>query len=146
MPIINLKIRGNEDPALAKALAKSISNLTKDILNKRPEVTVVTVSFIPDHLWFVNSASLAELKQKSFHLNIKISDSTNLKDDRAKYIDAIHHSLKSFLGNIHPVSYTAIEEMKADAYGYEGLTIEYKIINNKIKNDKPNRALETIGT
>jgi len=133
MPIINLKVSGQEDPALAKKLVKVISDITKDVLNKKPEVTVVIVSFVPDNLWFVNSVSLAELEAKSFHLNIKISDSTNLKADKAKYVDAIHHSLTSLLGSIHPVSYTSIHEMKADAYGYEGLTIEYKYINNQKK-------------
>jgi 4-oxalocrotonate tautomerase len=132
MPAINLKVSGQENPALAKELAKTISSLTKEILNKKPEVTVITVSFIPDYLWFINSESLAELKKNSFFLSIKISDSTNLKDDKAKFIEALHNSLAAILGNVHPVSYTAIEEMKADAYGYEGLTIEYKIINNKI--------------
>lgn len=134
MPIINLKISGPENPTLATELAKTISQLTKEILNKKPEVTVVTVTFVPDYLWFVNQISLAELNQKSFHLTIKISDSTNLKDDKARYIEAVHQSLANLLGNLHPVSYTAIEEMKADAYGYDGLTIEYKIINNKIMN------------
>jgi 4-oxalocrotonate tautomerase len=133
MPIINLKISGQEDPALAQEIAKTISNVTRDVLNKKPEVTAVTVTFVPDYLWFVNSVSLAELKTKSFHLDIKISDSTNLKADKAKYIDAVHNSLTSILGNIHPVSYTAIQEMKADAYGYEGLTIEYKYISNQKK-------------
>lgn len=136
MPVINLKVSGNENPALAKELVKTISSLTKDILNKKPEVTVVTVSFIPDYLWFVNSESLADLKKKSFHLTVKISDSTNLKDDKAKYINAVHQSLASILGDLHPVSYTAVEEMKADAYGYDGLTIEYKIISNKINSQK----------
>jgi 4-oxalocrotonate tautomerase len=133
MPIINLKVSGQEDPALAKEIVNEINRLTKDVLNKRPEVTVVVVSFVPDHLWFVNSVSLAELKLKSFHLNIKISDSTNLKIDKAKYIEAVHTSLTTLLGNIHPVSYTAINEMKADAYGYEGLTIEYKYIHTQKK-------------
>lgn len=133
MPIINLKVSGQEDPALAQEIAKTISSVTRDVLNKKPEVTVVTVTFVPDYLWFVNSVSLAELKTKSFHLDIKISDSTNLKADKAKYIDAVHSSLASILGNIHPVSYTAIQEMKADAYGYEGLTIEYKYISNQKK-------------
>lgn len=136
MPVINLKVSGNENPALAKELVKTISSLTKDILNKKPEVTVVTVSFIPDYLWFVNSESLADLQKKSFHLTVKISDSTNLKDDKAKYINAVHQSLASILGDLHPVSYTAVEEMKADAYGYDGLTIEYKIISNKINSQK----------
>ncbi|RUT68926.1 4-oxalocrotonate tautomerase [Flavobacterium cupreum] len=136
MPAIHLKVSGKENPALAQQLAKTISHLTSQILNKKPEVTVVTVSFIPDYLWFVNSESLAELKKNSFFLTIKISDSTNLKDDKAKYIEALHRLLSDVLGNVHPVSYSAIEEMKADAYGYEGLTIEYKIINNKILNLK----------
>ena len=134
MPAINLKVSGQENPALAKQLVQTISSLTKEILNKKPEVTVITVSFVPDYLWFVNSQSLAELKKNSFFLTIKISDSTNLKDDKAKYIEALHAKLSLVVGNVHPVSYAAIEEMKADAYGYEGLTIEYKIINNKILN------------
>lgn len=133
MPVISLKVSGKEDTALAKELALIISDLTKKVLNKKPEVTAVTVSFVPDDLWFINSESLSELKTKSFHLTIKISDSTNLKDDKANYIDAVHHALSAKLGTIHPVSYTAIEEMKADAYGYDGLTIEYKWINNRIK-------------
>ncbi|PAM94059.1 4-oxalocrotonate tautomerase [Flavobacterium sp. IR1] len=132
MPAIHLKISGKENPALAKELVQTISNLTKDILNKKPEVTVVTVSFIPDYLWFVNSQSLAELGKNSFNLTIKISDSTNLKEDKARFIEALHTTLAVKLDNLHPVSYTAIEEMKADAYGYDGLTIEYKIIQNKI--------------
>ena len=133
MPIINLKISGREDPTLARQLVKEIGCLTKEVLNKKPEVTVVTISFVPDYLWFVNSVFLAELKTKSFHLEIKISDSTNLKTDKAKYIDAVHSSLTTILGNVHPVSYTAIQEIKADAYGYEGLTIEYKLITNQKK-------------
>lgn len=132
MPIINLQVSGQENPELAKELAIAISNLTKDVLNKRPEVTVVNVSFLSDELWFVNSKSLAELQSSSFHLNIKISDSTNLKLDKAKYIEAIHNTLTALLGNVHPVSYTAIQEMKADAYGYDGLTIAYKYINNQL--------------
>lgn len=133
MPAIHLKLSGKKDSALAKKLALSISTITKEVLNKKPEVTVVTVSFIPNDLWFINSESLAELKANSFYLTIKISDSTNLKEDKAKYIEAIHQELSSILATIHPVSYTAIEEMKADAYGYDGLTIEYKWINNRNK-------------
>jgi 4-oxalocrotonate tautomerase len=135
MPIIELKVSGQEDPALAQQLVTEISRLTKEVLKKKPEGTVVTVSFVPDYLWFVNSVSLAELNTKSFHLHIKISDSTNLKVDKADYIAAVHKSLSSLLGGVHPVSYTAIQEMKADAYGYEGSTIEYKYITNQRKID-----------
>ena len=134
MPIINLKVNGKEDTALAKELALAISDLTKKVLNKKPEVTVVNVSFLSDELWFINSECLTDLKTNSFHLTIKISDSTNLKDDKANYIHEVHQVLAARLGTIHPVSYTAIEEMKSDAYGYDGLTIEYKWINNRKNN------------
>lgn len=133
MPVINLKVSGSENPELAKTLAGSITALTKEHLRKRPEVTVVNVSFMSTDLWFVNSQSLTELQMNSFHLDIKISDSTNLKDDKSAYIQAIHDSLETIIGNVHPVSYTVINEIHADAYGYEGLTIEYKYISNKKK-------------
>ena len=133
MPFINLKVSGNENPVLAQELVKEISQLTRDVLNKKPELTVVTVSFVSDYLWFVNAVSLAELKTKSFHLEIKITDSTNLKNDKAKYISAVHHCLSVHLGMLHPVSYTAIHEMKADAYGYEGRTIEYQYVTKQTK-------------
>ncbi len=51
---------------------------------------------------------------KGCYLNIEISDSTNLKQDKAAYIDEVHKALSLQLGEIHPVSYTAIQEMKAD--------------------------------
>ncbi|MEO5890034.1 MAG: 4-oxalocrotonate tautomerase family protein [Ferruginibacter sp.] len=133
MPIINLKVSGQEDSALAQQLATEISRLTAETLKKKPELTVVTVSFVPDYLWFINAVSLAKLKIRSFDLNIKITDSTNLKIDKTNYIGAVHKSLNILLGSIHPISYTAIQEMKADGYGYEGLTIEYKYISNQTK-------------
>jgi len=102
MPVIELKVSGQEDPALSQELANEISRLTKEVLKKRPEVTVVTVSFVPDYLWFINSVSLAELKTRSFHLTIKISDSTNLKIDKADYIEAVHKSLSLFAGKYPP--------------------------------------------
>lgn len=134
MPIIDLKVSGAEDAVIAQQLVTQIGRITSDVLNKKPEVTVITITFVSDALWFIDSVSLAELKTKSFHLEIKISDSTNLKTDKANYIDSVHKTLSNILGEIHPVSYTAIQEMKADAYGYGGLTIEYKFIANQFIN------------
>ncbi|GGH59468.1 4-oxalocrotonate tautomerase [Filimonas zeae] len=133
MPLLHVTVSGKQNAALAKEIAQQIGVLTKDILRKRSEVTVVTVTFIPDELWFVNQESLAELNRQSFHLSIKFSESTNLKDDKARFIEAVHHTMVGLLQNMHPVSYTTIEEQRADAYGYEGLTIEHKIISNRIK-------------
>ena len=133
MPKIHLTLSGNENPALAQKIAVAIGELTKGVLNKKPQVTVVTVSFIPAHLWFIDSVSLAELSSGSFYLEIKISDSTNLKDDKSRFIREVHKAMVEHIPDLHPISYTAIHELKTDAYGYEGLTIEYKYITNQKK-------------
>ena len=131
MPFIDLRVSGQENSALAKQLATEISRLTKDLLNKKPEVTVVTVSFVPESLWFIDSVPVANSKTVTFHLQIKITDSTNVKRDKANYIKAVHDSMASLLGSIHPISYTAIQEMKADAYGYDGITMENRFIHSQ---------------
>lgn len=133
MPVINLKLSGQQDPALAKQIVLEISRLTKEVLNKKPELTVVIVEFVPDYLWYVDSVPLADLDTRSFQLTIRITDSTNLKGEKATYIHAVHASLTSLLETLHPVSYTAIHDMKADGYGYDGLTIEYTYVHNQRK-------------
>lgn len=133
MPIIELKISGSEDKLLARELCQQITNLTHEILNKQREVTVVQVSFIPAYLWFINASSLEELKQRSFYMTVRITDSTNLKQQKSAYIAAVHAALSERLIPLHPVSYTALQEMKADAWGYEGQTIEHKFIHTSGK-------------
>jgi len=124
MPLINLKLSGEPDMALAHELAGRIGRLTKDVLNKSSEVTAITVSFIPCELWFVARKSLAELNKKSFHLSVKFGESTTLKVQKAHFIESIHSILLQSIDNLHPVSYTTLEELRADAYGYNGLTVE----------------------
>ena len=131
MPVINLKISGKEDLNLAQSLAGSITELIQKHLNKDPTVTAITVTFVPDVLWFIDAQSLGALNLRSFYLDIKVSDSTNVKDQKANYIDAVYQLLSSVCGSIHPASYVYVEEVKADAYGFAGLTMEHRYIHKK---------------
>lgn len=129
MPIINLKISGKQDLQLAKLLSGSITALTKEHLSKSPLVTAITVTFIPNSLWFINGLTLEDLDLKSFYLNIKVTESTNLKDQKAVFIHSIYALFTSLADRLHPTSYVYSEEVKADAYGYSGLTMEHRYIN-----------------
>lgn len=131
MPIINLKISGQSDVELATTLVKEITNLTEKYLKKKPAVTAITVIFVPKDLWFVNAKSLESLDQSSFYLDIKVTDSTNLKDEKAAYINAIFALMNTHLENLHTESYVYVEEVKADAYGFGGLTQEHRYIDAK---------------
>ena len=132
MPILNLKISGEPNAELARVLVNEITNLTEKHLKKKPAVTAITVMFVPKDFWFVNTQSLASLNQSSFYLDIKVTDSTNLKDEKADYIKAIFALMEAHLENIHTESYVYVEEVKADAYGFGGLTQEFRYIKSKI--------------
>ncbi len=130
MPIINVKISGPEDLPLAQSMADSITKITREQLNKKPEVTAVTITFVPDTLWFIGGRALKSWSQRSFFLNIKITDSTNIKTQKGAYIRFIYQSMALLLNGVNPASYIHIEEVKADAYGYDGVTMEHRFSND----------------
>ncbi|MCA6066410.1 hypothetical protein JI747_004410 [Chryseobacterium sp. RG1] len=131
MPILNLKISGQENTELTQTLVNELTELTALHLKKKPEVTAITVTYISENSWFVNKKSLKDQSLKSFYLDIKITESTNLKDEKAMYIKAVFSLMGKFLGNLHTESYVYVEEVKADAYGFGGLTQEYRYIDSK---------------
>lgn len=133
MPILNLKVSGQENPELSQTLVNELTEITVLHLKKKLEVTAVTVTYISENSWFVNKKSLKDWNLKSFYLDIKITDSTNLKDEKAAYIKAVFSLMEKLIGKVHTESYVYVEEVKADAYGFGGLTQEYRYIGSKIK-------------
>ncbi|SFB75880.1 4-oxalocrotonate tautomerase [Flexibacter flexilis DSM 6793] len=131
MPILNLKVSGEASDALAQTLANDLTDLTAEFLKKKPEVTAITVAFVPENQWFVNRQTLATLGLKSFYLDIKVTESTNLKDEKEQYIAAVFERMQQRLGALHSESYVYVEEVKADSYGFGGLTQEYRYVKAK---------------
>jgi 4-oxalocrotonate tautomerase len=92
--------------------------------------TAITISFVPDTLGFVNGQPLADQGIRSFYLDIKVTDFTNTKDQKKAYIHAIDQLLGSLPGTMVHASYVYVQEIKADAYGFGGLTMEHQYIVN----------------
>jgi 4-oxalocrotonate tautomerase len=134
MPIINLKISKNFTSTGLQEVVAEITKITTSFLKKKPEVTAITVQIIPKNQWYINSKSLEELNQNSFYLDIKVTDGTNLKDEKADYIEAIFKYMKTVLDNLHTESYVYVEEVKGDSYGFGGKTQEFRYIENKKTN------------
>jgi len=129
--MITVQIAGEPDTGLARAVAETVSSLTARILGKDPNVTAIAVEFIPRKHWFIAGQSTEERKAGAFFLDVRISDGTNSKDEKARYVAAAFAALGKLLGGVHEESYVHVDDARADAYGYGGLTQERRYIQGR---------------
>ncbi|QCK84403.1 4-oxalocrotonate tautomerase [Phreatobacter aquaticus] len=133
MPIIQITY---STPApsvdLPARIAKDIVAITTRVLRKKPELTAVTIAQRDAAHWFVGGPSLAEQGLASFFLDIKVVDGTNTKDEKAAYVATIFDAFGQLLGPVHPESYVYIHDVKAEAYGFGGLTQEHRYIAGRL--------------
>ncbi|WP_213940437.1 4-oxalocrotonate tautomerase [Pseudomonas sp. dw_612] len=127
MPGITLKIAGQPNAELVQRIVPPLTVLTCEVLEKRPEQTMVMVQFVPHELWFIDSRSLAELGRNSFRLEVTITDETNTKAQKARYQKEAFALLAEAIGNLHPHSNIHVIDCKASSYGYGGVSQEYKL-------------------
>lgn len=126
MPILNVKIAAPESPQLTAAVASSLIELTSRVLRKKPEVTSVAISYLKPENWIIGGSSLATQGRSSFYFDIRITDETNTKAEKEQYIREAYALFARLLGNVYEVSYIHVEDVRAAAYGYGGLTQEYR--------------------
>ena len=126
MPILNVKVSAIKSDELSKSISTSLLELTSRILHKKPEVTSIAIDYIDPDDWIVAGRSLLEQGKSSIYFDIKITDETNTKAEKAQYIREAFDIFTRLLGNLHEVSYIYIEDVRATAYGYGGLTQEYR--------------------
>ncbi|MBO3758673.1 tautomerase family protein [Ciceribacter sp. L1K22] len=124
MPILNVKISGVRSDAVTASVSRMLQDHTQRILRKDPALTAIAIDYIDPRDWIVGGKSLAEQKQSSVYLNIKITDETNTKDEKAAYIRAVFDGFSALLGTLHEESYIHVEDVRAAAYGYGGKTQE----------------------
>ncbi|MEO6096935.1 MAG: 4-oxalocrotonate tautomerase, partial [Fibrobacteria bacterium] len=69
---------------------------------------------------------LAEQGKSSFYFDIKITDETNTKAEKAEYIRQAFAAFTRLLPDLHEESYIHVEDVRAAAYGYGGRTQEFR--------------------
>ena len=77
----------------------------------------------------VGGKLLSEQGKNSFYFDIKITDETNTKDEKARYIKEAFAGFEQILGNLHEESYIYVQDVRAASYGYGGKTQEYRYYN-----------------
>jgi len=126
MPILNVKVSGTKSGDTTKRIASMLQELTTRILRKDPKVTSIAVDYVDPQDWIVAGKSLAEQGKSSFYFDIKITDETNSKAEKAQYISEAFAAFGQLLGNVHQESYIHVHDVRATAYGYGGRTQEYR--------------------
>lgn len=126
MPILNVKVSAAKSSALTQQIADLLLDLTTRILHKDPNVTSIAIDYVdPDH-WIVGGKSLSAQGKRSFYFDIKVTDETNTKDEKARYIRAAFDGFARILGDLHDESYIHVHDVRAASYGYGGHTQEYR--------------------
>ena len=126
MPILNVKVSAVKSKELTQSISEILLELTTRILHKKPEVTSIAIDYVDPDDWIVAGRSLSEQGKNSMYFDIKITDETNSKAEKAQYIREAFEAFSRLLGNLHEESYIYVQDVRATAYGYGGLTQEYR--------------------
>lgn len=131
MPILNVKVSRPANAELVREISETLLELTTRILRKKRELTSIAIDFVPPEHWVVGGATLAAQGVSSFYFDIKVVDGTNTKDEKSQYIAESFAAFAKLLGPLHPESYIYVHDVRAEAYGFGGLTQEYRYIKAK---------------
>lgn len=129
MPYLNLRIAGEASSETAQQLVSVLMRNTTSLLGKKPEVTSIAVDFVQPEFWFVGGSAMASQAGTTFYLDIKITQGTNTKAQKAAYIENVFSEMEAVLGPISAASYIVIDDIGADSWGFQGRTQEHRFIS-----------------
>jgi 4-oxalocrotonate tautomerase len=126
MPILNVKVSAPRSSEMTRNISNVLSDLTKRILGKDPNVISIAIEYVDPEDWIVAGRSLSAQGKSSVYFDIKITDETNSKAEKAKFIREAFAAFSKLLGDLHSESYIYVQDVRAAAYGYGGETQEYR--------------------
>lgn len=128
MPFLSVSLSTVVAPELATKIAAQLTELTATFLGKKPEVTAVAICASSAETWYIAGRPLDQAKQASFYVDIKVTEGTNTKGEKAAYVAHVFSAMASLLGPLAAASYVVIHEVHADAWGYSGQTQELRYV------------------
>lgn len=132
MPHIVLQLSGRKDADLMHKAVAVIQDLTADILKKERSLMATAVTFIDDDQWFIGGQPLAKSGGSAFHLDISITDETNTKAEKSRFVRELYQAMANLGGDLHEVSYVHLIDARATAYGYGGRTQEWRHVQAEV--------------
>lgn len=123
MPYIHLRLGGTTlRPEQRQALAAQITDLVVDLLGKRRSVTALTIEQSPaGQWWYVDGRPVPEGMHPA-HLEVRITDGSSTRAEIGAFVHAAKLAMSRVLGCMPEASYVVVDEVRADAWGYDGQT------------------------
>ena len=131
MPILSVRLCTDRTPDTSRRIAAALTDLTGEILGKKRELTAVAIEYVAPSEWFIAGVEQTAHRPGTFSLDIKITEGTNTKDEKAHYIGRAFAAVERIIGELAEASYIVIHEVRGDAWGYQGQTQEFRYIRGK---------------
>ena len=131
MPYLKLRTSIPESEKSAEKIVAILMKHTGGVLGKRPEVTAIDIEFASPRTWFIDGIPIGNQQVATFHLDVKITEGTNTKPEKALYIKRVFSDLESAFGPLAPASYIVLHDVSADSWGFQGITQEYRFIHSQ---------------
>jgi 4-oxalocrotonate tautomerase len=132
VPYLNCKLCVPPSQEVTAKIASVLTDLTAEVLKKKRELTAVAVEYVAPEQWYIGGTSLADQSLRSFYLDIKVTEGTNTKDEKALYVSRVFAAVEAIVGSVAPASYIVIHEVRADSWGYQGHTQESRYVRRKV--------------
>ena len=131
MPYLNIALCAPASAQTTGWIAALLTDLTAEVLRKKRDLTVVRVEYAAPESWYIGGTALAARGRTAFHLDIKVTEGSNTRDEKAAFVERVFAGLEAALGRLDPTSYVVIHELRADAWGYGGRTQEFRYAAGK---------------
>jgi len=128
MPYLNIKVAAQESQETTAKIAALLTDLTASVLGKKRDLTAVAVEYLAPNNWFIAGKNVSV---PTFYLDIKVTEGTNTKNEKATYIKQVFAGLSEILGSVAPASYIVVHEVRGDAWGYQAETQEFRYIKGR---------------
>lgn len=128
MPYLRVRVATAQKDISTQQIAKGLTDLAVTKLGKAADVAAVDVKLTSPDDWFIGGQSLTETHQTSFFTEIKITEATNTRDEKAAFVKAVFDFMTKLYGDLAKTSYVVLQDVASEAWGYGGLTQEYRYI------------------
>jgi len=119
MPTLQLKLSPPQPAQTVARIARTLTQLSTDILGKRREVTALTVDEVWPGRWFLAGEPA---RGTTALLEIRVTAGTNSAEDKEDFVAAAFNALEQQLGELAEASYVVVQEVAAGDWGYGGMT------------------------
>ncbi|MFT8324019.1 tautomerase family protein [Oenococcus sicerae] len=126
MPYLRVRIASSNKEITDSTIGKELTNLAVTKLGKAAKAAAVDIYHSAPAQWFIGGESLQSLDQTSFFVEIKITESTNTRDQKAAFVKAVFNQMSAWFQNISKTSYVVVQDVASDSWGFGGKTQEYR--------------------